>query len=379
MKRELSSKMENKVALVRERRGLSASALAKTVGVSRQAIYAIEAGTYTPNTVVSLRLARALAVGVEELFTLPESVSRPAPRSLKATLIPSAEKLQPGQPVQLCQIGGRLIAAEAAPMGWSLPASDAVVSSGHHATGKVRVQVYEEEGNEFRNRVLIAGCDPAMAVLARYLRPVGIDLVLVHQNSSHALALLKEGCVHVAGTHLRDAASGESNISAIARLFPRSSVAAISFAVWEEGLVAASGNPKHIKGVEDLARRDIAFVNREAGAGSRLLLDSHLARLKLSTKLVRGYDRFAPGHLAAAWHVKTGAADCCLATQAAARVFGLSFVPLESARYDLVMRKRHLQLPAIQALLNTIARANFRRELNGASGYDMAVTGKRVL
>ena len=378
MKRDSSGDIKNNLAAVRERRGLSASELAKIVGVSRQAIYSIEAGTYTPNTTVSLRLARALAVRVEELFSLPESLPKPMPRSLKATLIASAEKLQPGQPVQLCQIDKQLIAAGAAPTGWCLPSSDAVISVGDRASGKVPLQVYEE-GSEFRNRILMAGCDPAMAVLARHLLPAGIELVLVHQNSSGALALLKKGCVHIAGTHLRDVAAGQFNVSAIARLVPRASVAAISFATWEEGLITAAGNPRHIGGVEDLARKDIAFVNREAGAGSRQVLDRQLKRLKVDRKRIRGYDRFAPGHLAAAWQVKTGTADCCIATAAAARVFGLSFVPLESARYDLVIRRHHLQLPAIQTLLNTIVRSNFRRELNRLAGYDMAGTGERVI
>jgi len=108
-------------------------------------------------------------------------------------------------------------------------------------------------------------------------------------------------------------------------------------------------------------------------------LDRHLKRLKLDPKRVRGYDRTAPGHLAAAWEVKTGAADCCIATQAAARVFGLDFIPLETSRYDLVVRKQHLKLPGIQALFDAINRLSFRLELNSVGGYNTAVTGSRIL
>jgi molybdate-binding protein len=121
------------------------------------------------------------------------------------------------------------------------------------------------------------------------------------------------------------------------------------------------------------------IVNREMGAGSRMLLDSHLKRLGIETANVRGYDRVAPGHLPAAWQVQTGAADCCIATRAAARVLGLGFVPLLSERYDLAIRRRHLDLPGIQVLLDTLSRSNFRRELESLGGYDTKNTGARVL
>jgi putative molybdopterin biosynthesis protein len=370
------SRIENYVAQVRENRGVSAASLAQTVGVSRQAIYAIEAGTYLPNTALTLRLAQALAVGVEDLFCLPKDPPKPDRPSVKATLLPCADKLLPGQPVQLCRVNDLLTAVAPRPTSSYLPPSDAVVTD--CAAGKVRVRLHERS-SEFRNRLLIAGCDPAMHLLARHVRPDDLELVLAHQNSSDSLSLLRQGHVHIAGTHLRDAATGESNISAVTRMFPRSSVAVISFAIWREGLVTAPGNPKHIQGVPDLARRNVTLINREPGSGSRLLLDTYLTRLKLSPKRIHGYQRLASGHLAAAWQVKTGAADCCLATEAAARVLGLHFVPLESARYDLVMRKHHVKSPAVQVLLNAIAASSFRNELSCAAGYDTSVAGYRVI
>jgi putative molybdopterin biosynthesis protein len=216
-------------------------------------------------------------------------------------------------------------------------------------------------------------------VLARHVQPSGIELVLAHRNSSQALALLKEGSVHVAGTHLRDEASGESNIPEIGRMFPKNAVAVISFAVWEEGILTARGNPKGIRGIEDFARRDVSIVNREKGAGSRRLLDSHLQRLKIDAKKVTGYENDASGHLAAAWQVRTGAVDACIATRAAARVFGLGFIPLVSERYDLVMRRQHLDLPSMRIFLDTLSRSSFRRELESVGGYDTKAAGQRLL
>jgi molybdate-binding protein len=149
--------------------------------------------------------------------------------------------------------------------------------------------------------------------------------------------------------------------------------------VWEEGIVTATGNPKDIRGVEDFSRKDIRIVNRESGAGSRNLLDAQLKRLKISPDQVAGYQTIASGHLAAASEVRTGAADCCMATRAAARAFGLGFIPLLTERYDFAIQRRHLDLPAIQALLNTLNRAGFRRELDCAGGYDTRASGQRMM
>jgi putative molybdopterin biosynthesis protein len=280
-------------------------------------------------------------------------------------------------------VNKRLVASPPSPVPWYFPVSDAVVASSSAPgkgpkNGRTDVQVFDA-ADDFRNRVLIAGCDPGISVLAHHLQASGIELVLAHRNSSQSLQLLKEGCVHIAGTHLRDESSGESNLPEIGRLFPKNSVAVISFAVWEEGIVTAAGNPKNIKTVEDLARRDVRIVNREKGAGSRALLDSELKRVKLDPKNIKGYDRTAPGHLPAAWQVQSGQADCCIATRAAARVFGLSFIPLVSERYDLAIRRQHLDMPSVQAVLDTLSRSNYRRELESLGGYDTRAAGQRLL
>ena len=372
------SEIENNLAVIRQKRGLSAAHLAKVTGVSRQTIYAIEAGSYVPNTALALRLARVLETGVEELFALPGDFPAPDVRIEEAAILSGPEVPQTGQPVQLCRVDRRMMASAPSPVPWYYPASDAIVTAQTARSGMAKVQVFHAE-RDFQNRILVAGCDPGISVLARHVQAAGFELVLAHRNSSQALELLKEGSVHVAGTHLRDEASGESNLPAIGRLFSRNAVAVISFAVWEEGIVTARGNPKAIRGIEDFARPDIIMVNREAGAGSRNLLDAQLKRLKIGARRVRGYERVAPGHLPAAWRVQTGDADCCIATRGAARLFGLGFIPLVSERYDLVIRRQHLDLPGIQALLDVLSRSNFRRELDSLGGYDTRAAGQRML
>jgi len=369
--------IETNLAQLRQKRGYSAIQLAQITGVSRQTIYAIEAGTYVPNTAVALRLARVLETKVEDLFTLPDDGPAPALPLEQVTLLPGADALQPGQPVQLCKVDARLIASPPLPVQWYFPASDAVLTS-KSGGSKTSVQVFHAD-DEYRNRLLVAGCDPGISVLARHVRASGIELVLAHRNSSQSLKLLKEGCIHIAGTHLRDDSSGESNIPEIGRLFPKDSIAVISFAIWEEGILAARGNPKGVRGIEDFARPGLTIINREKGAGARNLLDGELKRLKINPRKVKGYDQTAPGHLPAAWHVQRGGADCCISTRAAARVFGLAFIPLVSERYDLAIRREHLDLPGVQALLDTLNRSSFRRELEGLGGYDTKSAGQRML
>jgi putative molybdopterin biosynthesis protein len=368
----------NCLASIRERRGVSASDLAAFAGVSRQTIYAVEAGTYVPNTAVALRLAKALDVSVADLFSLAQDKGEKSPRLKRVSLLPSAEDFYAGQPVQVCEVDGKLIATAATAGSSYLPDSDGVVAKGgaSHVRGSAKIE-FHHPGATLRNRLLLAGCDPALSLLARALDPAGIQLILVHQNSSRSLSLLKSGSVHIAGTHLRDEASGESNLAAVARLFPAGSTAVISFAVGEEGLVTAPQNPLGIRGVEDLAREDISFVNREPGSGSRTLLDNRLQLLRLPSQSIRGYEQTAPGHLAAAKQVYAGLVNCCLATQASARVFGLYFIPLANVRYDLVIRKPQLDHPGIQIVLDAVNRSDFRLKLKSAGGYDTSVTGER--
>src|SRR5258708_6828030 len=208
----MAGEIENTLSHMRQKRGLSASDLAKQAGVSRQTIYAMEAGSYVPNTAVALKLARALETRVEDLFALGEESTAPDPRSEQVVLLPDSAIPQAGQPVQLCRVGKRIIASMPSAVQWYFPASDAVVVRRPLRRTRAYVRVIH---SDFRNRILVPRCDPAISALARHVHTPGIQPVLGHRNSSQALKLLKEGCVHVAGTHLRDDATGESNIPAV--------------------------------------------------------------------------------------------------------------------------------------------------------------------
>ncbi|MDX2179581.1 MAG: substrate-binding domain-containing protein [Bryobacteraceae bacterium] len=266
---------------LREARGVSAAALARLAEVERQTIYAIEAGTYAPNTLVALRIARALGSTVEEIFG--------------------------GEP-------------------------------------EVR-------------RLRVAGCDPALPLLVAAFAARGCAAVLIPATSAQALDWLSRGAVEIAGTHLGRAPKVKGAV-------------AIALAEWEEGLVTRVGNPKSLAQAADLARPDVAIVNRPPGAGSRELLDRRLAKAGVETERVGGYERIAPTHFEAAIEVALGTADCCIAPRIAAAMFGLEFVPWREERFDLIVSAEHAAVAG--DILNELP---FRRKLAELPGYETRRTG----
>jgi len=372
----VKTRVENRLGQIRKSRGVGASDLARRVRVSRQTIYAIEAGTYVPNTEVALNLARELEVAVDELFTL-QGPAQKSPESLATELL-SAETPTKGQPVRICQLGSRWVSVPVSASPYYMPEADGIIKRTGRTNGRADLVVFSKE-EASQKRLVLAGCDPATGLLSRMVEKIsGVEIVSAAASSKLALTWLAEGKVHIAGSHLEDPKTGEFNLPFIRKHFPNEDFSVVTFARWEEGLVSASGNPKSIRKIEDLARKNIRFVNREPGSGSRGLLDKLLEKAGMDAQKVEGYDRIAFGHLAAAYCVVSRDADACLATRSAAQTFGLDFIPLRSERYDLVMRKRTADLPAVKAFLDVLQRATLRRKLEVLAGYDTSETGTLV-
>jgi molybdate-binding protein len=152
-------------------------------------------------------------------------------------------------------------------------------------------------------------------------------------------------------------------------------MAVVTFARWEEGFVIAPGNPKGVRRIEDLSRKNVRIMNREPGSGSRGLLDTLLHDAGMKPQNVAGYQRMAFGHLSASHAVLVGEADCCIATRSAAQTFGLDFVPLRSEQYDFVLHRETLRMAAAEALFDALQRAALRRKLETLAGYDTSQTG----
>jgi molybdate-binding protein/DNA-binding XRE family transcriptional regulator len=371
----MNTKVKNQVGEIRKSRGIGASELARRVGVSRQTIYAIEAGTYVPNTEVALCLAQELEVTIDELFSLDQS--SPKPESIAADVLSGAVPVK-GQPVRVCRIGSRWVSVPVSASPYYMPEADGIIKrTGRSARADLVVFAKDEVSEK---KLVLAGCDPAANLLAHMVEKIsGIEIIPAAASSKLALAWLKEGRVHIAGSHLEDPKTGEFNLPFIRKEFPDKDFSVITFAHWEEGLVVAPGNPKHVLKVEDVARKNVRFVNREPGSGSRALFDRMMETAGIGPAQIQGYDRIARGHLAAAYCVTSHEADVCLATRSAAQTFGLDFIPMHSERYDLVLRKRMAGLPAIQTFLDVLQRATLRRKLEVLAGYDTTETGTLVV
>jgi molybdopterin molybdotransferase/putative molybdopterin biosynthesis protein len=369
----MKTRVENRLAQIRKSRGVGAADLARRARVSRQTIYAIEAGTYVPNTEVALNLARELEVTVDELFSLGEG-SGNSPESLAAEVL-SATQAAKGQPVRICQVGSRWVGVPVNATPYYMPEADGILKQTALKSGRTELVVFAKE-EAARKRLVLAGCDPATGLLSRMVEKIsGVEVVSAAASSRLALKWLSEGKVHIAGSHLEDVKTGEFNLPFLREQFPGEEFCVVTFARWEEGLVIPPGNPKGVRRIDDLARKNIRFVNREPGSGSRGLLDQLLARAGMDARKVQGYDQIAYGHLAAAYCVVSQDADVCLATRSAAQTFGLDFIPLHSERYDLVMRKRTADMPAVKSFLDVLQRSALRRKLEVLAGYDTAQTG----
>ena len=369
----MHNQIQNQLGPLRQSRGFGVADLAKRVGVSRQTIYAIEAGSYVPNTEVALKLARELEVPVEDLFSL-HSGKLGIPAALQSEVL-SATPVAKGQAVRVCQVGTRRVSIPVNASPYYLPEADGVISKLGRSPEKAELSPFAREESH-QKKLVLAGCDPAIGLVSRMVEKLsGVEILSAGASSKLALKWLKEGKVHIAGSHLEDPATGEFNLPYIQQEFPGEDFAVISFARWEQGFVTARGNPKNLKGVKDLTKKSLRFVNREAGSGSRALLDGLLKAAGIPSDKIAGYDRVAYGHLAVAYMVLRGEADCCIATRSAAQTFQLDFVPLQSERYDFVMRRQTMETPVVQTFLDVLQRATLRRKLEVLAGYDTAQTG----
>jgi molybdate-binding protein/DNA-binding XRE family transcriptional regulator len=369
-----ASSVHTKLAALRKGRKVGAAALARRVGVTRQTIHAIEAGRYLPNTEVALRLAREFGVAVEDLFCLSPAPTDPTEPMTAAHLGRKAARR--GQAVRTARVGGQWVSVPAEPWSYHLPEADAVVDGAGRPRGSTRLDLLTDPG-ALGNRIVLAGCDPATSLLARMAERHGnVEVVHAPASSRKALEWLGKGSVHIAGSHLEDPRSGEFNLPFVRRRLPRLDAAIVTFARWEEGLVVLPGNPKEIRRAGDLAARDVSLINREPGSGSRALLDRELKRAGVPPSSVRGYDRVAFGHLPAAHAVLSGEADCCIATESAARVLDLDFVGLRSERYDFVVGRTSLELPPVRIFFEVLSGAGLRRKLEILAGYDTSETGE---
>lgn len=199
-----------------------------------------------------------------------------------------------------------------------------------------------------------------------------------HVGSMGGLAAVRKNLCHIAGTHLLDTADGSYNISYIKQYIPDTPVRLIHLVRREQGLMVAPGNPKQIRGIRDLTRKDVAFINRQAGSGTRILLDYHMARESIDPGDMTGYENEEFTHMAVAVAVLGQTADAGLGIYAAAKALGLDFIPVATESYDLVIPEKFVDTPQIKLLLAVIRSAVFQERVEALGGYHTQDTGKEI-
>jgi putative molybdopterin biosynthesis protein len=253
------------------------------------------------------------------------------------------------------------------------------MSEGIGAGTEINVELIRSK-NDIENTIVCIGShDNALDLLANVLkkRYPGFSLSSAHVGSMWGLLALKRGEAHMAGTHLLDEETGEYNIRFIERLLSDKKIMLINLVYREQGLLVIKGNPKNIKGFEDLTRNDIVFVNRQSGAGTRLLTDKCLRELEINPRDIKGYEREEYTHMGVASAVLTGVADTGLAILASAKALDLDFIPVAKERYDIAIPREFFETEMLQLLIGIIREdAEFREMVTRLGGYDISDMGK---
>jgi putative molybdopterin biosynthesis protein len=291
--------------------------------------------------------------------------------------------------VKLGMVGERIVATP-------LPRGAGNITSLTEADGILRIPVAVEGVSEnepvtvellrplasIRNTIVIVGShDNTLDVLADQIKAVHSNVTISssHVGSMGGLMALRKGVCHLAGAHLLDTASGEYNLPYIRRLLTDTPVRLVNLVIREQGLIVRPGNPKDIRGIADMARADVRFINRQGGSGTRILLDYKLQQVGLSPEGITGYRSEEFTHMAVAVAVLSGAANAGLGIYAAARALNLDFIPVVTEQYDLVIPEAYLDSEKIRILLETINTAEFKAAVGRLGGYSTEKTGTYVL
>jgi putative molybdopterin biosynthesis protein len=290
--------------------------------------------------------------------------------------------------VNLGRVGEKII-ANPLPRGagtiTSLTKADGIIriptySEGINMEEPVQAELLREESVLSRTVVIVGSHDNTLDLLGNFLTNQYPEFRLTSSNvgSTGGLMALKRGIAHLAGSHLLDPQTGKYNVTYIRRLIPDVPVQGVNLVLRQQGLILSKGNPKKIAGLEDLIQKDLTFINRQAGSGTRILLDFRLKELGLDANLIRGYEEEEFTHMAVAVAVLSGRADVGLGIYAAARALNLGFIPVVQEEYDLVIPDKFFEEEKIQALLSVIRSADFQEAVKALGGYDLSLTGQTV-
>ena len=232
-------------------------------------------------------------------------------------------------------------------------------------------------GNDF----IVCGQDLMLDILTSYMGKYckNISALRAYIGSYSSLVALYHGYIQAATTHLWDGDTGQYNVPFVRRLLPGIPAVIIHLTCRMQGFYIAKGNPKGIKSWDDLKRDDITLINREKGAGSRVLLDEHLRLMNIYGSSIKGYNNETQSHLTVASTVSRGAADVGVGIEKiASQVEGIEFIPLQKERYDLVVKKEIFDTLTVQNILKILRSDEFRAEFKDIGGYDISEMGEII-
>jgi putative molybdopterin biosynthesis protein len=289
--------------------------------------------------------------------------------------------------VAVGRVGDRLLAAplsRGAGVITSLVQADGLAliprgTQGLEAGEQVRIRLYRTKSEIEKTIFCIGSHDLTLDLMSQYLSEHDRRLASANVGSQGGLIALFRGEAHMAGSHLLNPETGEYNISYIRQYMPDIPVKVVALVGRDQGLLVKRGNPLGIKGLDDLSRIDVRFVNRQRGAGTRVLLDYHLNLMTIRPERIVGYTQEEYTHLGVAAAIASGRADCGLGIAAAAQALDLDFIPLFQERYDLIFPRQFAESELLAPLFEVLADRRFRGAVSQLTGYDVSVMGTIIL
>jgi len=291
--------------------------------------------------------------------------------------------------VKLGTVGSRVVAT-ALPRGagciTSITEADGIIRIPEHMEGlkdnqAVKAELIKPAASIDNTIVAVGSHDNTLDVLADELKAgtTNLSLSSSHVGSMGGLMAVKRGACHIAGSHLLDTENGTYNVSYLDKYMPGRNVRLVNLVMRDQGLIVPRGNAKGISGIEDLARDDLAFINRQGGSGTRILLDYKLGQLGLDPARINGYDTEEYTHMSVAVAVLSGTVDVGLGIFAAARALDLDFIPVVTEQYDLVIPQEYFESEKIQALMDIINTDTFKTRVESLGGYSTEKTGQVII
>ena len=252
-------------------------------------------------------------------------------------------------------------------------------AQGMEAGEQVRVHLYRSKAEIGKTIFCIGSHDLTLDLISQFLAEHDRRLASANVGSQGGLIALRRGEAHLAGSHLLNPETGEYNISYIRQYMPNIPVKVVALVGRDQGLIVKRGNPMGVKSLSDLSRTDVRFVNRQRGAGTRVLLDYHLNLMTIAPERIVGYNQEEYTHLGVAAAVASGRADCGLGIAAAAQALDLDFIPLFQERYDLVIPRQFTESDLLAPLFGLLADRRFREAVSQLKGYDVSFMGTIIL